>query len=325
MVRADIDGGNQVIFVDAGITENGKREEGKIGAIDDRGGLRLETASPNLISEADIIVMHTGFHDSYLVKTQAPIVWIVHGRPLACFRPEYQGKMESYSLYHNVAQWKRSKKMVYFWQEFIPHWSNIFPSEKNACLDYPVIDQIRFNPSGQIHTLQNKGKYNLLVCDSNREDIDTYELTVGCIEAVKQIQGLKVHFYGLDMPLKNCWNILLGKLKELGGLGDVSGRVTNMEMIYRACDGLISPNKIIVRTIAEALSCGIPVIAEEGCKVADFQCKMNDAYDVAEAIKMWTHSIDLGKHKNGVLERAENFSMKNYYTKMNEIYKEVVK
>jgi glycosyltransferase involved in cell wall biosynthesis len=127
------------------------------------------------------------------------------------------------------------------------------------------------------------------------------------------------------MPLKNCWNILLGRLKTAGILGDVSGRVTNMEMVYRACDGLISPNKIIVRTIAEALSCGIPVIAEEGCKVADFGCKMNDAYDVAEAIKMWANSIDKGMHKNLVLNRAEKFSMKNYYTKMNEIYSEVVK
>lgn len=325
MARADIEGGNQVVFIDAGITVDGVREATQIGAVDDRAGFRLETAHPDMINEADIIIMHTGISDSWLVKNQAPLIWAVHGRPLACFRPETNGKGNSYSLYRDVSLWKRTKKMLYFWPEFRADWSNCFPPEKDLCLDYPVIDQNRFRPEGQKHQLKNAGKYNLLVCDSNREDIDTYELTVGCIEAVKRIDGLKIHFFGVDHPIKPCWQILFDRLKELGGLGEVQGRVTNMELIYRAVDGLISPNKIIVRTIAEALSCGIPVIAQIGCKVADFGCDMSEAFGVVEAIRMWTESIDNGTSKNNVLGFAENFSMKNYYTKMNEVYKEVVK
>jgi glycosyltransferase involved in cell wall biosynthesis len=324
MARADIVGGNDVMFIDAGITSNGVREEGKVGQIDDRAGFKLETADPALINESDVIVMHTGVYDSWLVKCQSPILWVIHGRPLACFRPELQGKGESYSLYQNLAQWKRTKKMIYFWEEFTPHWDVFVSDEKKLVFDYPVIDENRFNAFGEIHTLQNKGKYNLLICDSAREDIDLYEMVIGCIEAVKQIPGLKIHFYGFDFPIPNCWNIVLGRLKELGGLGDVSGRVTNMELVYRAVDCVISPNRIITRTIAESLCCNTPVIAQLGCKVADYTCDMADTYDVVDAIKTFINDYDSGTSKIGVFERSKVFNMHHYSNKMNEIYKEVV-
>jgi glycosyltransferase involved in cell wall biosynthesis len=325
MARDYIHGGIDVIFIDTGITVNGAREEPQIGAIDDRAGFKLETADPALINDADVIIMHSGAPDIWIVKTQAPLIWVIHGRPLACFRPEINGKGQSYSLYRDVAEWKRTKKMLYFWSEFKPHWDVFISPEKSLCLDFPVIDENRFSADGTKHKLDNPGKYNLLVCDSNREDIDTYELTVGCIEAAKQIPGLKIHFYGIDYPISNAWNILLGKLKEVGGLGDVKPRVTNMELVYRACDCVISPNKIIVRTIAEALCCGIPVISQNGCKVADWSCDMSDANDVVDAIKLFVQHYDKGIHKEGVLQRSKNFNMKNYSKKMNEIYKEVIK
>lgn len=325
MARADIHGGNDVIFIDAGITVNGVRQEHKIGAIDDRAGFKLETADPALINNADVIVLHTGVLDNWLVKCQAPIAWIIHGRPLACFRPELQGKGISYSLYQNLAQWPRTKKMVYFWPEFKPHWDVFLHDDKTACFDYPVIDENRFNPDGAKHTFETPGKYNILICDSSREDIDLYELAIGCIEAVKQIPGLKFHFYGFDFPIPNCWNIVLGKLKELGGLGDICGRVNPMENIYRAADCLISPNRIITRTIAESLCCGTPVISENGCKVADYTCNMSNPNDIVDAIKLFVNDYDNKQHKSGVLERAKLFNMTNYSNKMNEIYKEVVR
>ncbi len=325
MARADMVGNNQVIFIDAGITVNGVREEPLIGGIDDRAGFKLVTADPTLINIADVIILHTGVPDNWLVKCQAPIVWVIHGRPLACFRPELQNKTNSYSLYQNIAQWQRSKKMIHFWEEHIPHWDIFIPKEKQVCFDYPVVDENRFNINGQQHTLTNKGKYNILICDSSREDIDLYELVIGCIEAVKVIPDLKFHFYGFDFPIPNCWNIVLGKLKELGGLGDLSGRVGNMELVYRSCDCLISPNRIITRTIAEALSCGIPVISELGCKVADYTCNMANTKDIVEAIQLFVNDFDKNKHKDGVIERAKLFNMQNYSQKMNMIYEEVVK
>jgi glycosyltransferase involved in cell wall biosynthesis len=326
MARADIAGGNNVIFVDAGITENGVRKEGVIGAVDDRAGFLLQTAHPDLIQEADVIIQHTGCYDIWTVKCQAPIIWAIHGRPLACFRPELQGKGESFSLYSDLSKWKRAKKMLYFWPEFTPYWQNVIPEEKLLCLDYPVIDQNRFNQNGDVYQFQNPGKYNFLICDSEREDIGIYELVNGCIMAAKKYPNLfKFHFVGsLDLPVKNCWNLVLGKLKELGALGDIVGRITNIESVYKASDCLISPNMIIVRTIAEGLSCGLPVIAEEGCKVADYTCNMSNPYDVLEAFDMFKTEFDNRKiDKSKIIERSKVFNMCNYSNAMNKVYQEI--
>lgn len=328
MARADIEGGNNVIFIDAGITVNGNRQEGQISAVDDRADFRLETAHPNMINEADVIVMHTGCYDNWIVKTQAPIIWTIHGRPLACFRPELAGKGDSFSLYADLAKWKRAKKMLYFWDEFTPFWQNVIPEEKLLCLDYPVIDQNRFNIDGPTYQLQNPGKYNFLICDSAREDIDLYELVNGCIMAAKKYPNqFKFHFFGsLDLPLHNCWNMVLGKLQELGALGDIVGRITNIESVYKACDCLISPNRIIVRTIAESLSCGLPVIAEEGCSIADYTCYMPNPFDVVEAIELFKSEFDNRQiDKNEIIERSKIFNMINYSNKMNQVYADILK
>lgn len=328
MTRADCESGHGVFFIDAGITINGERQEGKINSVDNRAGFRLETAHPDMINEADIIVMHTGCHDNWIVKNQAPIIWVIHGRPLACFRPELMGKGDSFSLYSDLAKWKRAKKMLYFWPEFTPFWNNVIPEEKLLCLDYPVIDQNRFNSGGDIYRLQNPGKYNFLICDSAREDLDLYELVNGCILAARKYPNqFKFHFIGsLDLPLPNIWNMVLGKLQELGALGDIVGRITNIESVYKACDCLISPNRIIVRTIAEALSCGLPVIAENGCKVADYTCYMPNPYDIVEAIELFKSEFDNKQiDKNEIIERSKVFNMCNYSNAMNKVYAEIIK
>lgn len=326
MARADTFGGNEVIFIDAGVTENGVRNESVVGAIDERAGFRLQTADFNLLETADILILHTGVPDNWIVKNQKPLIWVVHGRPLACFRPELNNKGNAYSLYTDVSGWSRTKKMLYFWPEFEPHWKPVF-NGKDLILDYPVIDETRFSHTGEKHKLANHGKYNILVCDSQREDVDLYEMVVGLLIACEKIPGLKIHFYGFDMPLPNCWNILLGKLKEVGGLGDIQGRVTNMELIYRAVDCLISPNKIITRTIGEALSCGIPVISDNNNHniMSDYTCNMSDPADVFEAVELFVNDHDNKLiDKNVILERSRVFNMQNYSKKINEIYREIL-
>lgn len=329
MARADILGGHEVYFIDAGITKNGKREQPVIGGVDDRAGFNLVTAKHELVDNADIIIMHTGINDSYLVRNQAPLIWVVHGRPLACFKPERMGKGQSYSLYRTVAQWKRTKGMLYFWKEFQPHWEDLF-NGKDIILPYPVIDETRFNNNSLKKKLQNPGKINLLVCDSEREDIDIYELTVGLIEVVKKFPGVKIHFYGLDIPngkLKNCYNILFGKLKKYNGLGDVSGRVRDMEQLYNAVDCLVSPNRIVTRTIGEALSCGCPVISQNNPLnlVSDYTCDMSDPMDILEAVSLFIQDKNNNTiNRDNIKKRANVFNLKVYSDYMNEVYKKVI-
>ena len=331
MARADIFGGNTVVFVDAGISKNGKREAGQIGVVDNRGDFKLTTSDPSMINDVDIIIMHTGVSDSWLVQNQIPLIWAVHGRPLACFRPERMGKGSSYSLYNTLATWKRTRGMLYFWKEFEPHWSPIFQG-KDIVLDYPVIDEKRFNSKGKIFELQNKGDVNILICDSEREDVDCYESVIGFLHYIKTNpnEKVKLHMCGLDMTnndLPNCWNIILGKIKELGCLGDVYSRVGNMEQVYRAVDCVISPNKIITRTIGEALSCGTPVISQNNSNnlVCDYTCDMSDVNDVIEAITFFMKDFKQGHtDREKIIERSKVFSLETYSKRMNEEYSKIL-
>jgi hypothetical protein len=326
MARADIMGGNEVVFIDAGIVKDGVQEPQKFGEVDDRAGFRLVSANNDMINTSDVLIMHTGFSDSWIVRSQIPIIWVVHGRPLACFKPENAGKGNSYSLYRTVSLWPRSKKMLYFWPEFRPYWEGVFPDEKHLVFKYPVVDETRFKVTNKID-IKSRGKYNIVICDTNRDDIDNFELVNGLVEAVKQIKGLKIHFCGLEFPLTNAWNILLGKLKAVNGLGDCYERLKNMENIYNTFDCLISPNRIITRTICEALCCGLPVINQNNQNniVCDYTCDMADTKDVVEAVKLFVYDFDNGKiNKQKIIERSKVFNMKPFSNTMNEVYKKII-
>ena len=70
MAKSDIIAGNQVFFFDAGVPEKDGRKTIQVGAVDNRSGFKLETANPDLLNEMDLIFMHTGIDDKYLVKTK---------------------------------------------------------------------------------------------------------------------------------------------------------------------------------------------------------------------------------------------------------------
>lgn len=315
MAKADVLAGHQVIFIDTGVVSNGIYENPIIGGVDDRANFKLETTSPSMVDSADIIILHSGCPDAWLVSNQTPLIWCVHGRPKASFIPNNGA---SYDLYKTLSGWKRTKYMLYFWKEFIPHWNFCF-NGKDLCLDYPVIDEQRFSQEGEKYNIINLGQKNILICDSDREDIGLYDLMIGLIETAKQLKGFKFHFVGcFDIPVNSRYQFLLDRLNKLGALGDVLGRVTNLETVYRSMDCLISPNIIAVRTIAEALTCKIPVIAQVGCKIADICVNFNDPFDVVDG-------FDLFLKEEKFDDKSNLFSMKNYSEKMEPIYKELVK
>ena len=121
MVRADTERGHFTSFVDVGPTRNdGVQEPAQIGAMDDRGGFSLVTMPPQWADTADLLVYHTGVPDNWVVRNEAPIITVIHGRPLAVFRPEQSGDTarNGYTLLHMLGEWPRLKKAVYFWPEF---------------------------------------------------------------------------------------------------------------------------------------------------------------------------------------------------------------
>lgn len=327
MAKADLLGGNEVFFFDAGVPSTEGRENPKIGEIDDRADFKIVVADPNEIQNMDILVMHTGIEDNYLVKSQSPIIWVVHGKPLDCFRPEQDGKRNSYTLYNQLSLWPRTKKMLYFWPEYKKYWP-VFPESKQLVFDYPVIDMDRFSIEGECFDFEEfRGKYNVLICDSDRADIDKFEMLIGAIETAKEIKGIKFHFVGLEFPMSECWKSLLKKLEEVGGLGYINKRVGDMEKFYRAVDVTFSPNRIVNRVVAESICCGTPVIQEKGGKLSDYNCYIPNAIEVVEVFKNFVSDFDANLISKEVIRKRaiKHLSMENYYKKMNQVYKEVLK
>ena len=323
MVIADFRVGHEVHLVDVGVTINNEYIPGSVGKTDSRGGTFISTSDPAIANNADILIAHTGIPDNWIVANQVPIIWIMHGRPAACFRPEQFKKGHSYSLMYLLSKWPRIKKMVTFWKHHIPYWEPIIPKEKLVCLDAPPVDQERFSPNGPIHDFgENKGKWNVLIADSWREDVDIYEVCHGLLQT--DIPGLKVHFYAMEIPL-GPWEYLLQAFREKGILGEVQGRMLNMEEKYRAADVILSPHKIATRVIIEGLSCGIPIIAN-GCDLAQYRMVVDDPYSIRTAIQCCIDNLECNKKMvtDEVKQAANMCSLSKYNEQMNEVYRSIV-
>lgn len=327
MCFADALAGYNSLFFDTGVISGDTQAEMQVGAVDERGSFKLVTSSLEDLNKLDLVIAHTGVNDNWLARIDCPVIWVLHGRPLACFRTETQGRHQSYSLCNTVANWKRVKKLLYFWDEFTPYWENALPRNKLHCLEFPPIDNYRFNQDGEKYKLKNPGKYNILICDSMREDFCNYEIVNNLIEVCKRHKGIKIHFFGaIDFPIANCWNILLNKLKELDSLGDIEGRITFIENIYRSVDLVVSPNKIITRTIGEAISCGIPTLAQQPNKISAYGCDIFDTKDFINAFEMFKeHKDNNFDFKTALKPIQEKLSLENYNKSIKKLYEEVLK
>ena len=326
MVIADILAGHETYIADTGSTTvGGVYTPGTPGKVDERGGSRVVSASPDVIWKADVIIAHTGLPDNWISPCQAPVIWIMHGRPRACFSPEYAGSGHSYSLMANLAKWPRIKAMVTFWPYHMKFWEPIVTPEKLVCLPAPPIDGKRFSSEGVTHDYGTMGgRKNIMIAESWREDVDTYEITHGAIELSKSMRDVKFHFYGMETPLK-CWDYLIAELRRLGTLGELWARCAGIEQNIRAADIVLSPQKIVTRSIGEALSCGVPVIAAKGCEYATWTTNTDEPEDVADTIKRAINDLDNDAHgvECQVALAASAFSLAKYSSYMDEIYKRI--
>jgi glycosyltransferase involved in cell wall biosynthesis len=324
MIVADRIAGHDTLLIDTGVTMNGVHSDGEAGKKDVRGLSVVETSPIGVALDADLIVAHTGIPDGWISGCQAPIVWMLHGRPQACFGPEQFGNGNSYSLIATLAKWPRIKKMVSFWPYHKMFWSAVIPENKLVVLDAPPIDPQRFPPSGEKHDFAGMGsKMDVVIADSWREDVDLFEITNGLIEFAKSNTGVKFHFFGMIEPLR-CWDFLLSELRLYGALGQVCARWSGMDNIFRGADLVVSPHRITTRVIAEALSCGTPVMAAKGCEFATFTCDPADPADVAVNLELAIGQIDEDSIKKKVSDAVDKFSLVRYNEAMRAVYKNVV-
>lgn len=323
MVVADKLAGHETYMLDVGTTSKDTYTPGAPDKIDDRGGTKIVTWNPDIIWSADVIIAHTGIPDNWIAPCSAPVIWMLHGRPRACFSPEYGAGGHTYSLIANLARWPRIKKMVTFWPYHVQFWNPVIPPEKLVFLPAPPIDEKRFCKDGPKHSYTAMGgKWNIIICESWREDVDTYEITHGAIALAKRMQGIKFHLYAMETPLK-CWEYLTAELRRLGALGEVWARRANMEEVYRAADILLTPQRIATRSVGEALSCGLPVVAARGCEYATYTAHPDEPQEVAQALEMAISEKDAPDTHRKIHEAAQAFALSRYSEAMRTVYAEV--
>jgi glycosyltransferase involved in cell wall biosynthesis len=327
-VHADIVAGNEAFLVDTGAVVNGVRQAPRVGEKDDRKEFSLVAHSYTDAFKADVIVMHDGIGEGFLAQIQTPIILIVHGRPVECFRPEYKNRSSNaYSFVTNASRWPRVKRVVTMWPRFRPFWAPVVSEDKLLVIAPPPIDENLFNPNGPIHLIPPniKGSFNVLIADSWRE-VDPYDVIHGTFLAAKSIPGLKVHVYAVEQQKDKtlgAWEHLFAYMRKLGIQGEVFARVPNMSDIYRSMDCVLTPHSIVTRIIGEALCCGTPVISGTPCEYGQWNCIPDVAESVAEAIVR--ASTEAKSVSAKVQEIASAFKLERFGRAMDVVYQEAVK
>lgn len=320
MLRADLLCGNEVAFVDVGIHRNNKRESRKIGAIDNRGGYKLETVDLDAVKNFDIFIVHDGSQPlaDFFANCKAIIIKPIHVRPAACFATQTTNPV--YEWYYNESKNDHVKAWVTMWSEFMPYWQIIFPKERLFCVDDPPIDGERFKSTGSKCDFfeANRGGFNILVADSWREDIDMFHTLHGLLVAANFIPDMKVHIYGA--PENNrAIEIIFAEMNRRGILGEHKPKIKNLADVYRACDLLVTPHVIATRIMAEAICCGLPVLAGNGCRYTPYICQQDNPFSIAKVI------AEIAKEEHPVKCDSAPFSLIKYGKQMSEIYSQVLK
>ncbi len=334
MLRGDLEYGHDAVMVDVGVTKDGgSREPATVGSIDDRAGFRIKTVSWQSALDADVIVAHTGIDDSWVVQSQAPMVWLLHGRPLDAFRPEQNRGRRSYSIMGEVAQWPRVRAMLTLWREHVEYWQVMMPPEKLVLIDDPPIDKQRFSPQGPRYEIpaRYRGETNVLIADSWRDDVDTFEVANSTYHAAKTIPGVRVHFCAMEFPLDENgratptgpWTHLLDAYKQVGVLGEVFARLGDMQNHYRAMDVLLTPHVIATRTLLEPMACGVYIIGAPENRWATATANPASAKSMTTALAEAVRRIRCGEFTRET-DVGKVCGLATYAARINHVYEAAV-
>lgn len=170
-----------------------------------------------------------------------------------------------------------------------------------------------------------------MICDSWREDINTFEIVNGAIEAARRIRGLKIHLYAMETmkgtdQLPPVWKLLTGELQKYGALGMIWSRQQDFQRTYRAMDFVLTPHRIVTRVTGEALATGTPVLAANGCKATSYTADVFDPDDVADVAERLVD--DLRERPDQVRQicagMASRFSLGAFGQAIEPVYQEAV-
>lgn len=325
MIKAERMLGHTVDLVDNGV--DGKRH---IGAEDNRHGCEIKTVDYKDVREHDIFVVNQGITQGFLSETMAPVVHIMHGRPLSSFRLNQRDKKKSpvYDIYSKAAHSTRVKMFISLWPEHIPYWRVIIPDSKLRTTKHPPCDLEAFTPDGPVHEFEKrKGKkFNILVCDLWRPDTDPFEIANGLCELARTRDDFLVNFYACSNPI-GPWQHIFNRLAALGALGEVKGMMLKIDEVYRAADLMVTPHRIATRTIRECLACGTIVIGPNKSQYFNDAYTGIDEHNPQNIAQVISGRLDFITKKDRITrnrEQAAVFGLDRFGPEIIKLYEEAI-
>lgn len=257
------------------------KEKNKLhpGGTEDRGAIFCDES---FLYEADVWVSHSGL-GKWEGKDQRPTVLVAHGRPRSSFMGENAGGTKVYSYYCNKNYDPNLKHVVTFWPEHTPYLRFIMPDKPITCVP-ACVDTDFWSPGPTDYDFAgNSGKINVVLTDSWRNDIDPFVPLHAAGVWARSQQGVKLHIYAKS-PNQRGWAALIKRLQDDGTLGVYQGWASNLRVVYRAADMVLTGNEIDVRTVREAEACGCPVVRFPTADISKLHLKLNAALSTSRQL-----------------------------------------
>lgn len=289
---------------------------------DDRGDISITPISEEEALDADLYVSNCNIPKSFLARTSAPVVQVIHGRPEGSFVMTLIGKNPSYDIYAEMAKGDRVKMFISLWKEHDPYFEVLVGKDKLRSTSYPPCDMARFSPKGRVHDWgSNKGKYNILIPETWREDRGPFHILHGLILLGQRLEGLKVHIYACNNT-GTPWKYIFNHMKKMGILGEIKGMMRDIVPVYRAADLVVTSHRVGARIVREALCAGKPVAAAIPNRHTPYTFTGDDPYDIANVVG----EALSGKHPDFWIPHAANeFNLRLFGKEIIGLYNEVLK
>lgn len=281
MIKAERQAGHMAELVDIGI---GK--ERQVGASDRTSDCEIIARDYPDVTDYDLFVVNGNVPDSFIEKTRAPVVQIIHGRPLSSFRLHQRDqKARVYDIYHAKTKNPRWRAFVTLWPEYLPYWRMLIPEGRLFSVPYAPCDLELYRPDGPKHEYapEHKATNHVLIADLWRPDTDPFEISTGVVALARRWQNFKVHFLACQKPL-GPWEYVFGALRRCGVLGETCGMMSDMPERYRAADVVLTPHYIATRIVRESLACGCTLVAHRLCPYTNFRCDVESPESVAREL-----------------------------------------
>ena len=248
----------------------------------------------DFVKDADLIVSHAGMSPK-LLELKKDYIHVAHGRPYSSFLIEHSEQSAIYSSYEFTGRQKNLIAAITLWPEYVDYLSLLFPKlyAFDAFVDLDKWKPVEsdYNFSGQ------KAEINVVCADIWRLDKDPYHILNAFRLFHKKYPQAKLHIYAAKQDLG--WNCLIGKMRELGMIGEIQGMVPHLHQIYTAADVLITPHKIATRTIRESLASGLQVVAGLSNRFTPYTADVEDLPAFADQIeKAWLEKSEESRKRN---------------------------